>query len=120
MNNLTSRLKAIEERKERLTSMTSDQFGHDCDALLSAEAAALFVVAEDLTLLLEVVRVSVEALEKSKTWIGGMEMTMFPIHVREPDGSITMERPKSCAGHAYDIIRDAQDKINKLCGEGEP
>jgi hypothetical protein len=46
----------------------------------------------------------VEALERARELISGMAMTSHPINVREPDGSITQERPLSNAGYANQKI----------------
>ena len=50
-------LAEIRSKAEKSASMRSDDFGHDCDALLRAESAALQVVADDLAKALKIIEV---------------------------------------------------------------
>lgn len=50
---------------------------------------------------------ALEAIVKAKSCISRMAMTLYPIHVRELDGSTTMERPKSSAAYAMEFLKEA-------------
>jgi predicted RNase H-like nuclease (RuvC/YqgF family) len=70
-----------------------------------------------ITSLRESLKLAVEALEFVKIRLDGMELTSFPINVRELDGTISTERPKSNAGHAYDKTKEALATIKAKHGE---
>lgn len=57
-------MKPIRSRVIKLTNMRSDDFGHDCQALLVAESDALEVVGAYAERLIKAVEVLSEGLEK--------------------------------------------------------
>lgn len=64
MTSIAAALAKIKERAEKANSMRSDDFGHDCDALLRAESDALHTLAGvDIPALISVIETLSEALE---------------------------------------------------------
>jgi hypothetical protein len=57
-------------------------------------------------------------LRRAETYISHCSMTYMPINVRELDGSISMHRPKSNEGHAYDEIREAINMLETVLKAG--
>lgn len=70
--------------------------------------------SDQWTSLISALEVAVEALDKAEILISHTSLTCMPINVREIDGSISQHRPKSNTGEAYDLIKEAKDKITKL------
>ncbi len=74
-------LTEIRQRTERNASLRSDDFGHDCQALLVAESEALQVAANDIEHLLALVEWQQRALTYAQQWtpsigvlpLGGIE-----------------------------------------------
>lgn len=55
-----------------------------------------------------------EFLKKSEMILSYQNLTTLPIHVREPDGSISMHRPKSQIGLLYDETKVVLEKYRKF------
>lgn len=55
-----------------------------------------------------------ELLKKSELILSYQNLTTLPIHVREHDGSISMQRPKSQIGLLYDETKEVLEKYRKF------
>lgn len=68
--------------------------------------------------LIDIILEQQRALEDIRIRISGCAMTSFPIIIRELDGSISMERPLSNEGHAYNkakvVLASTSAKLKAL------
>jgi len=73
-----------------------------------------YVDEQALLKVIQAIEIMREALSKIEVHLTYSAHTSFPINVRELDGTISQQRPKSNEGNAYDKAKEALDKIGEI------